>query len=76
MIGKIIATLLGETGVGQRKFVIGMVAVTMLFVVSMWWPGQAADKADVTKECIDSIIWVVAAVAGTILGERFGKAKP
>lgn len=77
MIGKIVATLLGEAGIGQRKFIIGMVGMTMLFVVAMWWPiSDVAEKGRIASDCIDSIVVVIGLIAGTILGERFGQTKP
>lgn len=83
MLGKIITTLMGQAPQGQRKYVMGMVAVTGLLLIAAGCAvfaraagaGQVASLQTIATTAIDAVRWVVGAIAIGLTGEHFAQAK-
>ena len=82
MIGKAVASLMGQAPQGQRKYIMGMVVNTGLLVIAggcaVYARGaQASDAAAlqaIATSAIEAVRWVVGAIAVGLTGEHFAQA--
>ena len=82
MIGKAVASLMGQAPQGQRKYIMGMVTVTGLLVIAggcaVFSRGAAASDAAalqaIATSSIEAVRWVVGAIAVGLTGEHFAQA--